>query len=673
MVLSLVPSTLEPASARRLASLLQHIAAGASQQDLLGEVAEIARSAVDAASVAIGLQGAHAGYIEIVAAAADTPRDLIGMRILSDESLAGQAMRTGEPAETSYDEAAQHGLPRGVSSAAAAPILGADGSVRGAVLALNKHHQDRFDQADVDCLRLMASAAALVLHHEQGERAMRDQRRELDVLYEAVRTISGSLNIQEVLASVLDAVCARLEHHSAVLLLLNDDRTHLFIAAERGLTDDERDVQLSASGGMAGRAIEDRRPWLIADCDLDPGFESIASGAPTRSAILAPIASRTDVLGLVIVSSLQPHAYSANDVQLLDAVAAQAGIAIENAWLYEDATRRAEEAAALHTLSQHLNSSLDLGEVYRAVCTSAAELLNVDGFAVQTIEPGKPHIYDRAQIGVNSTFAERPQAKLGEGISGWVCEWMTPTAVADVAADSRNRSAPIEQFGVTSVLCVPMTVGGECLGALLAMSGRRRLFTVAEMELLYTIANHAAVAIQNARLYRNARDRSVALRGYFRRAAQALGTLHDHDSFPMLTDLAVRMLDAQRAVLYRVSEAGLELVHAQGFRQHGGPEANLAAGDGLAGSVVRRGKAVRLLNPANDPRYSPYAWLARDRIGAYLGVPLRFDEQVVAVLEVFRADEVPFSKDDAKLLAEFARGTRLGERTAGDRAGAYLL
>ncbi|CAA9586077.1 MAG: hypothetical protein AVDCRST_MAG88-3957, partial [uncultured Thermomicrobiales bacterium] len=80
-------------------------------------------------------------------------------------------------------------------------------------------------------------------------------------------------------------------------------------------------------------------------------------------------------------------------------------------------------------------------------------------------------------------------------------EFETPTAVQDVAADHRNASAPLHTEGVVSMTCMPLQVGAATIGVLCAMSSRRRLFTVAEMELLYTIANQAAIAIENARIY----------------------------------------------------------------------------------------------------------------------------------------------------------------------------
>ena len=114
--------------------------------------------------------------------------------------------------------------------------------------------------------------------------------------------------------------------------------------------------------------------------------------------------------------------------------------------------------------------------------------------------------------------------RIGEGIAGWVLEFETPTAVQDVAADHRNRSCPIDSEGVTSLVSVPLQSGDQVIGVLHAMSSRRRLFTVGEMELLYTIANQVGAAIANAQMYEEARQQSDEIRKGVRRVARALGS-----------------------------------------------------------------------------------------------------------------------------------------------------
>src|SRR5262249_13024408 len=145
----------------------------------------------------------------------------------------------------------------------------------------------------------------LALQVEDTTTTAREQARELAVLYDAARTVASSLNVQEVMDSVLNALCTHLEHHLAVLFLLNDERTHLFIAAQRGLTDEEREIQLSVETGLHARVLDSGQPRLVSDTDQAPDFEDISERARALSAMIAPIRSRDETHGILVVTSLQ--------------------------------------------------------------------------------------------------------------------------------------------------------------------------------------------------------------------------------------------------------------------------------------------------------------------------------------------------------------------------------
>ncbi len=147
--------------------------------------------------------------------------------------------------------------------------------------------------------------------------------------------------------------------------------------------------------------------------------------------------------------------------------------------------------------------------------------------------------------------------RMGEGIAGWVLEFETPTAVQDVSADHRNRSCPIDGEGVTSLVSVPLQSGDQVIGVLHAMSSRRRLFTVGEMELLYTIANQVGAAIANAQMYEEARQKSEEIRKGVRRIARALGSsLDGRQTAQTIADLALEMTGADRSVLFALDAQG---------------------------------------------------------------------------------------------------------------------
>lgn len=677
------------AAIRRLTATL----AAAAPIDFVQQVGvEEACRLTEAASAALCLFVEGDEMLDFAAVAGEHAEQIVGLRVRVADSLSETVVKTSQPTLIDARTAIETGDlftsdstppalppprpaqgPLTTRSAAIVPVL-QEGRLIGTLSALNKLPQggatvSAFDAEDLDTLALIAELIALAGAQQKTARTAREQARELSVLYDAARTVAGSLNIQEVMDNVLAAICMHLEHHAAVLFLLNDERTHLFIAAERGLTHEEREIQLAVDAGLPARVLDTGLSRLILDTDLESDFEDLSPPSRALSAMLAPIRSRDETHGLILVTSLQRHAYHHDDLKLLTAVGTQAGIAIENALLYESAQRQAEEASALYDLSQHVNSTLHLDRVLDFVAESVLNLLKVDKFALMLYDAKQNRLVTRLSRHVDETLFNTIQPRVGEGIAGWVYEWQTPQAVADVVADARNRSAPIDPAGVASTLCVPMHVNEDVIGVIHAMSSKRRLFTVAEMELLYTIANQAAVSIVNAMLYRDARSKSHEMRRYFRRVAQAIGDAFDEQDLPrLLADLAVEIMRADRCTIYRIEPEGLRLQAASRFRTAVPPDLLVPLGQGLCGWVARRGQSLVLTDLDADPRSRAHPWLGRDRQSSYLAVPLKAGRRTVGVAEIYSQEPREFTREEVRLLSTFTRRAKVAEKIAMDPA-----
>jgi len=235
--------------------------------------------------------------------------------------------------------------------------------------------------------------------------------------------------------------------------------------------------------------------------------------------------------------------------------------------------------------------------------------------------------------------------------------------VADVAADARNRTAPIHQLGVASCLCVPLSTADAVHGVLLAVSSRRRLFTVAEMELLYTIANQAALAIVNARALQRAQERALAMRRYFRRFASAISSaVGGEQILQLVSDVALDVMGADRCAIYGVE--GNELVLRAETRLPGRcpPDARVPMGEGLTGAVAAGGRVLVVSPLSDDPRAAFHGWHGKEQLTAYLGLPLKARRRVTGVLELLTREPAGFAPDEVRLITQFVLKARLGER-----------
>jgi GAF domain-containing protein len=691
-----------------LHEVLLALAHNLPQEQTIGLLAEKARLLTGCASAAIALTSEDRDSVTFAAVSGEDARELQGTRVRIGDTIAGQTARTGEPylayspvALAGTDGASASGA---VHSAAVVPIF--EGGVPvGALAALNKNGGAPFAGDDLLSLSTLAAAASVALANHHLRHEGRRQGRELSTLYEAVRNVSGQLSAQEVLLAVVEQVAAHVENSAVAVFLVNDERTHLYIAADRGLSDDQREVTLPADAGIGAACLGATRPVFLtfAPESDDEGFPSPVAplspplfeppfpGLSIRSALAAPIRSGDVVHGLVLTVAGQPDAYAVADANLLSALAAQAAVAMENAWLYEDATRRAEEAAALYELSQTITSTLRLPDVLEIVADSVLNLLAVDKFALFLRDRSSERLQMVVARGLAEGAPERIQPLVGQGIPGWVVEFETPTAVQDVAADHRNASAPLHPEGVVSMTCMPLQVGASTIGVLCAMSSRRRLFTVAEMELCYTIANQAAIAIDNARIYADVRQKALELRRYFHRVARALGSAQSPEGVPhLIASLTLEVMGADRCALYSVADAEepggtprLKVEAAANFRLTSEAEGTLlrVSEDLPAGWVARRARPLTIPDLAEDPRFAePVASTVRGRVASYVGVPLRSGREVVGVLEVYTRAQRLFTRDQVRLLITFAsqatvalQNARLAEESGRAARNTHLL
>lgn len=276
--------------------------------------------------------------------------------------------------------------------------------------------------------------------------------------------------------------------------------------------------------------------------------------------------------------------------------------------------------------------------------------------------------------GLDPPLFAQDQPKLGEGISGWVQQWQTPQAITDITTDARNRpsqpvlessAVPLEHYGVASTLCIPIQLGEEVLGVIHAMTSHRRLFTVSEMELLYTIANQAAVAIVNAMNHKDARARAHMVSRYFRRVARAIGSSLEVQDVPqMFANVACEIMRADRCALYRIENGELILRAASRFAATIPPAESIPAGHVLAGSVAKRGQPIVITDLRDDERVAGQDWIKRDKLASYLAIPLKSKRKTVGVVEIYTVDRREFLSEEIQLFSTFAKRANVAEKLA---------
>jgi PAS domain S-box-containing protein len=288
-----------------------------------------------------------------------------------------------------------------------------------------------------------------------------------------------------------------------------------------------------------------------------------------RSWLSVPMKIGERIIGVLDVEGLEPDQFSANDRQLLQTLADQTAVAIENAQLHQEARQRVDELATMNLVSQAVTSTLNLEETLTIITDHAIRLLDAMAASVVLHDEIKGDLWFHAASGQVSDFVRGKRLAKGQGIVGWVIEKGEPALVLDVSQDSRFFGKFDQGSGFTtrSIICVPLQTRKQTIGAIEVINRRSSSFTQGDLRLLSWLATPAAIAIQNAQLFEQVQLGHKRLQSLSRRLVEIQETerrhiareLHDEAS-QALTSLMVglrlleREVDSPEAIVAQVAE-----------------------------------------------------------------------------------------------------------------------
>jgi diguanylate cyclase (GGDEF)-like protein len=384
----------------------------------------------------------------------------------------------------------------------------------------------------------------------------RQRANELDALRETVSEITSKLDLSTLLHTILERATDLLNATGGDLGLYDETRDDIQIVVCHNMGRDYTGLRMAYGEGAMGRAIELKQPVVISDYQTWEGRSEQYESVSYHAVLVVPLQVRGRVIGaLGIVDRSPGRIFSIGDQRLLSLFAQQATSAIENARLYADEKRRSAELGLLFDSSTALVKTLDLDMVYRiateklarAVKATSAHILSCDlmqGQVTVLAEYAGPDANEAERIsdlGVTYDLAEFPKTlaalRMGKPLA---------FVASDPDLDPGDRRE-MADYGIKSALQLPMIASDRVSGyAEIWDSRRERDWNVEEIQLCQTLANQAALVIENARLYNQMQYLAVTdtLTGvYNRRGLFDRGQQEISRAIRMSRPLAAIMLD----------------------------------------------------------------------------------------------------------------------------------
>ncbi len=314
------------------------------------------------------------------------------------------------------------------------------------------------------------------------------------MLLEAGMTLASQLSLPAILQRLADLAVELTEARYGALGVLGRDGMLVdFITT--GMTEDQRRAigHLPVGRGILGVLIRDVRPLRLVDLTQDPrsvGFPP--NHPPMRSFLGAPVVARGLVYGNLYLTEKQgADEFSAEDERALSVLAAQAGVAIDNARLYEEAQQRSRRLEALRELAGAILGGSELNVALGLAARRARELVEADLTTI-ALPGGRPGalVLEVAE-GHGAERLRGLEMPIEGTISGEVIRGGKTVVVTDAAADERVFQ-PIVEFGESGpAMFVPLRSEGQTFGTLMVVSD-------VGIELMETFADQAAVAFRYA-------------------------------------------------------------------------------------------------------------------------------------------------------------------------------
>jgi len=491
---------------------------------------------------------------------------------------------------------------------------------------------------------------------------------EAETLLAVSQAVGSTLQLREVVRRATRALVRALGADTGGAWGLSADRRQLVPLAGyhvplavldtlRQTAVDARHPLMEAAAGLGG-------PIYAEDSQADRRFEyPLLQNVPHRSALVQPMLLKGEVVGCFAAVWLTlAHRFTPEELRLVDGIAQQAAIAIGNARLYEEAQRRGREAEVIADIARTINAPLDLDTVLQQVAEAARELCEADVAWVGLRDRLTANVVPRYRVGARSPQDVVMIVERGKGAGGLVLVTGQPFRTDDYAGDPRitkDYLDVIRDEGVVCEMVVPIRIGDEVEGLLYVDNRAPRPFTDLDESVLFRVADQAAVAIHNGRLYAEADRR--------RRAAESLAdvgrlvsqSLDPDEVRQRIADSVRLMLGTTRATLFRLHPVTNTLdVLAVSGEAAASETADAGADTEVVHLAVRERRPVASPDFHSEPRLtaSPPTGAKREDTSqrSVLAAPLLVGSRVIGALSVRDRPGRLFDDEDGHLLQAFA-------------------
>ena len=355
------------------------------------------------------------------------------------------------------------------------------------------------------------------------------------------------------ISSAMEVMCAE----ASSLMMVDEQGEELVFEVATGVKGESlKGIRLPVGQGIAGWVARTREPAMVPDAYQDPRFNPESdqiTGFRTKSLLCVPLMMHDRFLGVAqVLNCKNKESFDETDLETFTSFARHATIAIETAHLYEarqlanrqwiieqqageieqltrsseelerkamgasdELNQRLEESNALNQVAAAISSVMAVEPLLEMIMEKSKEVMSAEASSLMMLDEESQELVFQVATGEKGSAIREIRLPVGRGIAGWVAQSKEPLLVPDAYQDPRfNPEADRRSgFRTRSIMCVPLTMQDRILGVVQVLNSKEKeSFDERDLETFTSFADHAAIAVENARLYEETKQRAEELR-----------------------------------------------------------------------------------------------------------------------------------------------------------------
>ncbi len=499
-----------------LAKIAEELLEHRSVDKVFDTIARIACSFFDASASSIMLFDKNREFLTIAHSTNLSPEYLKVVKVRRDEEVSGRVCTEKKPRfipdiikvfENKGDFFSVEWIKKeGLHSFVSAPLLLREEPIG----CLNLYYREpitSFD--DYAALDFFCKLAALSIDHTKLIHEIEEKSRIVTELEHIGITLSSTFELENIMKVLLASAIKITRTDTASLLVIEESsatvlESYDFIRETGELKKYHSSARLV--NGISGKILKTRRPVIIADLTKYDNANPIALEKGRKAVIAMPLVARENLIGILYVNSFAPREFANSEIEYLQLLCTQAAIALDNTRLYNRLTREIQETAVLYEVSRTFISTLNFDLLLQNILKRLVDNFGYLNLAIFLVNKEKNKLELCSYINYPETVKDI-DIRIGiTGITGHVAATREMYYSPDVSTDPYYIPGVKE---AKSEVCFPLMIGERLIGVLDVESPEIDGFTPDDIKILSTLSAQIAIALENARLYEEAKRLSL--------------------------------------------------------------------------------------------------------------------------------------------------------------------